>query len=144
MTRILGIDYGRSRVGVAISDELQLLAHPVETISAKTNVIGRIAEIVRDRKVDKVIVGIPRNMSGELGTAAAEVKIFVQKLRGAVDCEVSTWDERLTTAAAERALHEAGRTTRQSRGYVDQVAAQMILQGYLDHLQTAAERPENG
>ena len=140
MSRILGIDYGRARVGVSISDELHLLAHPLETISMKNNVVARIGQLARDRQVGKIVVGIPRKMSGELGPAAAEVSAFVEKLRAAVTCQVVTWDERLTTAAAQRSLHEAGKKTHQSRKYIDQVAAQMILQGYLDRSQTSAEK----
>jgi putative Holliday junction resolvase len=132
MNPILGIDFGRSRIGVAISDELRFLAHPLETIPAKKNPVERIAEIVRDRKIDVVVVGTPRNMDGTLGAAADETMKFVEKLRGAVSCKVATWDERLTTVAANRSLQEAGKKTRETRSYVDQVAAQMILQGFLD------------
>jgi putative Holliday junction resolvase len=132
MNPILGIDFGRSRIGVAISDELRFLAHPLETIPAKKNAVERIAEIVRDRKIEVVVVGTPRNMDGTLGAAADETMKFVEKLRGAVSCKVATWDERLTTVAANRSLQEAGKKTRETRGYVDQVAAQMILQGFLD------------
>ena len=132
MNPILGIDFGRSRIGVAISDELRFLAHPLETIPARNNAVERIAEIVRDRKIDVVVVGTPRNMDGTLGAAADETMKFVEKLRGAVSCKVATWDERLTTVAANRSLQEAGKKTRETRGYVDQVAAQMILQGFLD------------
>jgi putative Holliday junction resolvase len=132
MNPILGIDFGRSRIGVAISDELRFLAHPLETIPAKKNAVERIAEIVRDRKIEVVVVGTPRNMDGTLGAAADETMKFVEKLRGAVSCKVATWDERLTTVAANRSLQEAGKKTRETRSYVDQVAAQMILQGFLD------------
>ena len=132
MKPILGIDFGRTRIGVAISDELLLLAHPVETIPGNAHATHRIAEIVRERNVDHVVVGIPRQMSGEIGPAAKEALTFVEKLRTSLACEVMTWDERLTTVAANRALREAGKKTRATRGYVDQVAAQMILQGYLD------------
>ena len=142
MSRVLGIDYGRARVGVAISDELRLLAHPLETISTKTNVVQRISAIVRDRQIGKVVVGLPRNMSGEAGQAAEEVNGFVEKLRQVAKCPILTWDERLTTVAAERALREAGKNTRESRRYIDQVAAQMILQAYLDHLHAVADSPE--
>lgn len=142
MNRLLGIDYGRARVGVAISDELRLLAHPLETISTKTNVVQRIAEIARERQIEKIIVGFPRNMSGEIGQAAGEVNEFVEKLRPVVPCPIVTWDERLTTVAAERALHEAGKKVRESRSYVDQVAAQMILQAYLDRLHAIADSSE--
>ena len=138
MTPVLGIDFGRSRIGVAISDELRLLAHPLETIPAGKNAARRIAEIVRERKIDHVVVGLPRNMDGTFGAAASEAQKFVQELRALIPSEVTTWDERLTTVAAHRALREAGKTTRATRGYVDQVAAQMILQGYLDRQQEAA------
>lgn len=132
MNRILALDFGRARIGVAISDELQLLAHPLETISANKQPAARIVEIVREKKVDHVVAGVPRQMNGQLGTAASEVLDFVEKLRALLPCPVVTWDERLTTVAAHRALRDAGKKTRQTRSYVDQVAAQMILQSYLD------------
>ena len=138
MTPVLGIDFGRSRIGVAISDELRLLAHPLETIPAGKNATRRIAEIVRERKIDHVVVGLPRNMDGTFGAAASEAQKFVEELRALIPSEITTWDERLTTVAAHRALREAGKKTRATRGYVDQVAAQMILQGYLDRQQEAA------
>jgi putative Holliday junction resolvase len=141
MKRILGVDYGRVRIGLAISDELQLLAHPLETIAFGNKAVARIAEIVRDKNVECVVVGVPKLMSGVAGTAANEVMAFAEKLRGALSCEVVTWDERLTTVAAERALRDAGKKTRATRSYVDQVAAQMILQGFLDR-QRERERVE--
>jgi putative pre-16S rRNA nuclease len=140
--RLLGIDLGRARVGLAISDELGLLAHPLETLrtgSAK-ELAQRIADLVRKKQVERVVVGLPRNMDGTMGDAANEALAFAEKLRGHVPCPVVTWDERLTTVAADRALREAGRSTRTTRGVADQVAAQMILQGYLDHLQMQAEK----
>jgi len=132
MNRILALDFGRARIGAAISDELQLLAHPLETIPANEQALSRVTEIVRDKKIDHVVTGIPRRMNGQIGVAATEVLEFVEKLRAILPCPVVTWDERLTTAAAHRALRDAGKKTRQTRGYVDQVAAQMILQSYLD------------
>ena len=132
MKPILALDFGRARIGVAISDELQVLAHPLETIPANKKPAERVAEIVHEKKVDHVVAGIPRHMDGQIGAAATEVLEFVEKLRAILPCPVVTWDERLTTAAAHRALREAGKKMRQTRSYVDQVAAQMILQGYLD------------
>ena len=136
---ILALDFGRARIGAAISDELQLLAHPLETIPANQAAPSRVAEIVREKKIDHVVTGVPRQMNGQIGAAATEVLQFVEKLRAALPCPVVTWDERLTTVAAHRALRDAGKKTRQTRGYVDQVAAQMILQSYLD--QRAANPP---
>jgi putative Holliday junction resolvase len=136
----LGIDFGRARIGAAISDELQMLAHPLETIPADKHATSRVAEIVRERKVDHVVAGMPRQINGQIGAAATEVLQFVEKLRAILPCPVVTWDERLTTVAANRALRDAGKKTRQTRGYVDQVAAQMILQSYLDGREAKAER----
>lgn len=133
--RILGIDLGRARIGVAVSDELGMLAHPVETIPARADATRRVAEIVREKNAERVVIGLPRHMNGSVGVGAAEALAFAEKLRGCVTCEVVTWDERMTTMAANRALRDSGQKTRSSRGVVDQVAAQMILQGYLDSLQ---------
>ena len=142
MNPILALDLGRVRIGVAISDQLQLLAHPLETILAGEKAALRIAEIVREKNIDHVVVGIPRQMSGAIGPAATEALQFAKKLRTIIPCLVDTWDERFTTAAAHRALRDAGKKTRHTRGYVDQVAAQMILQGYLDRRQHAAHAKE--
>jgi putative Holliday junction resolvase len=138
MNPILGIDFGLARIGLAISDELRLLAHPLETIRNDKAAIVKIAEHVRNRRIDKVIVGIPRHMSGEVGESAGAAIQFVEKLRTHLSCAVETSDERLTTVAAERALRQSGRKTRDTRHVVDQVAAQMILQTYLDRQHNAA------
>ena len=142
--RILGIDLGRARIGVAVSDELGMLAHPVETIPAQGDAIGRIAEIVREKNAERVVVGLPRHMNGSVGTGAAEALAFAEKLRARLPCAVITWDERMTTMAATRALRESGQNTRNSRSVIDQVAAQMILQGYLDGLQARGLQAEEG
>ena len=139
MNPILALDLGRARIGVAISDELQLLAHPLETIPADEQATPRLTQIIREKKIDRVVVGIPRQMNGKIGIAATEALRFVEKLRTILPCPVVTWDERLTTVAAHRALRDAGKKTRDTRAYVDQVAAQMILQGYLDRQRTMNE-----
>jgi putative Holliday junction resolvase len=134
MKRVLGIDVGEARVGVAVSDELGMLAHPVETIVVRD--VGdstvRVAEIAREKDVARIVVGLPKNMDGTSGPAAQRARAFADQLRSRVPCDVLLWDERLTTVAAQRALHEAGRNAKQSRAVIDQVAAQMILQGWLD------------
>ena len=133
----MGIDYGTARIGVALSDELQMLAHPAETIAvAKTaDPAARIAALAREKNVERIVVGLPRHMNGSVGVSAQEASSFAEKIKALVECEVRTWDERLSTIAAHRALREAGKSSRQTRGYVDQVAAQMLLQGYLDSLE---------
>lgn len=142
MNPILALDFGRARIGVAISDELQLLAHPLETIPANQQPAARVAKIVREKKVDHVVIGIPKQMNGQIGTAAIGVLEFVKKLRSILPCPVATWDERLTTVAAHRALRDAGKKTRHTRAYVDQVAAQMILQSYLDSRAAGSVMPD--
>ena len=142
MNPILGLDFGRTRIGVAISDELQLLAHPLETIQTNQQPTARIAEIVREKKIDHVVAGIPKRMNGQIGPAATEVLEFVERLRAILLCRIVTWDERLTTVAAHRALRTAGKKTRHTRGYVDQVAAQMILQSYLDSRALRSATPD--
>jgi putative Holliday junction resolvase len=131
--RILGVDHGDARVGLALSDDLNFLAHPLETITVKTtSPVRRIREIVESREVGLIVVGLPRNMDGTHGPAAAKVTAFVEKLRASIRCTVVTIDERLSTVAAQRSLHEAGRKAHQQRAVIDQAAAQVILQTYLD------------
>jgi putative Holliday junction resolvase len=139
MMKILGIDLGEARVGLAISDELGALAHPLETIHLKStpNAIGRITEIAAREKITTVVVGMPRNMNGTYGPAAEKAKAFGKKLESAAGVEVKFWDERMTSIAAQRALHESGRNVKRSRAVIDQVAAQIILQAFLDSQMTA-------
>jgi putative Holliday junction resolvase len=132
--RVLGVDLGEVRVGVAISDELGFLAHPLETIPRR-DADARIAKLAKERSVAAVVVGVPRHMSGSSGESAQDALAFAEKLRSLVGCDVVTVDERLSTVAAHRALRSSGRKTRDTRGVVDQVAAQMILQTYLDQQQ---------
>ena len=134
MKRALGIDHGEARIGLAISDDLGMLAHPLETIHLKTvpDPLARIAEIVTRDQIGMIVLGLPRNMNGTYGPASEKVKEFAEKLRAKVPCEIKLWDERLTSVAAQRSLHEAGRNVKNSREVIDQVAAQLILQGWLD------------
>ena len=135
--RALGIDLGEARVGIAVSDELGMLAHPRETLRVPadrgmTVVLSRIVEIATKEKVGVIVVGLPRNMDGTDGPAAAKARAFAEQLRAACSCEVRLLDERLTTVAAQKVLHASGRNVKQGRAVIDQVAAQMILQTYLD------------
>ena len=134
MKRALGIDLGEARIGVAVSDELGMLAHPVETIVVKDTAdpLARVAQLAKEKDVSHVIIGLPKNMDGTTGAGAEKARAFADKLREQVTCIVRLWDERLTTVAAQRYLHDAGRNVKQSRAVIDQVAAQIILQGWLD------------
>jgi len=131
--RILGIDLGDARVGVAVSDELAMLAHPVETIAVRDDgVLERICELSTSYRVAEIVVGVPRNMDGSRGPAAQKALDFIETLRRKTSCRIVPWDERLSTVQAQRQLHEAGRKSRQHRAVIDQAAAQIILQSYLD------------
>ncbi len=136
----MGIDLGEARVGIAVADSLGMLAHPRETIrraaekggAADKPVLARITEIVRKDNVRLIVLGLPRNMDGTEGPAAAKARAFADGLRTATGCEVRLIDERLTTVAAQKALHASGRNVKQGRAVIDQIAAQMILQTFLD------------
>jgi putative Holliday junction resolvase len=134
MKRSLGIDHGEARIGLAISDELGMLAHPLETVHVKevADPIAHISAIVAREKIGTIVIGLPRNMDGSYGPAAEKVRAFAEKVRAASGCKLKLWDERLTSVAAQRSLHEAGRNVKNSREVIDQVAAQLILQGWLD------------
>ena len=134
MKRALGIDHGDARIGLAMSDELGMMAHPLETVAVKDtpDPIAHIAAVVAAKDIGTIVIGLPKNMDGTTGNAAEKVRLFVEKLRAKVTCPVVLWDERLTTVAAQRSLHEAGRNVKESRKVIDQVAAQLILQGWLD------------
>jgi putative holliday junction resolvase len=139
--RWLGVDYGDVRIGLAVSDELALLAHPAATVSNDDSAIGAIRRLVVERKVTGIVVGVPRNMNGTFGPSADKAKKFGEVLRKQLpEQRVVFWDERLTTAEAQRLLHGAGKNIKSSRPVLDQVAAQILLQSYLDSLRL--KRPE--
>ncbi|MFV0338515.1 MAG: Holliday junction resolvase RuvX [Chthoniobacterales bacterium] len=129
----IGIDIGDVRVGLAVSDELGMLAHPLETVDIrKKDPVGRIRELVAERRASVLVVGLPRNMDGSYGSAAEKAREFAKKLREGTECRVVLWDERLTTVAASRSLRDSGQKAKQQKPLIDQVAAQHILQGWLD------------
>jgi len=133
MKKALGIDLGDARIGVAASDDLGMLAHPLETIPAvKGDPIARILELASSRNAAAIVIGMPRNMDGSYGPAATKAKEFIEKIRARTSLQIIPWDERLTTVAAQRSLQESGRNTRNQKSVIDQVAAQIILQGWLD------------
>jgi putative holliday junction resolvase len=131
--RCLGIDFGSSRIGIAISDDLGMLAHPLETIPNDSEFLSRLQQIVLQKGVSRIVVGIPRNMDGSYGPAAEKAKLFLSQLKSEfAGVQLIAWDERLTTVEAQRLLHAAGRDVKKSRPVIDQVAAQVLLQSYLD------------
>ena len=141
-TRLLGIDHGDSRIGLAISDELGSFAHPYRTLQSGARVMDEIRGIVERERISGIVIGLPKNMDGTIGPSAAKAKSFGEQLSQVIPAtKILFWDERLTTREAQRVLHAAGKNTKQSKKMIDQVAAQLLLQNYLDSLQWA--RPSN-
>ena len=134
--RILAIDYGTKRMGIAISDELKLIAQPLEFIPAApfADFLARLKELLHEKEVDLVVVGMPRNLDGSYGQAALTVQDFTTVLKGALAVPIQTWDERLTSAQANRFLLQGGARRKERRKKVDQTAAAILLQSYLDSL----------
>ena len=141
--RWLGVDYGDVRIGLALSDELALLAHPAATLANDGSTLATIRDLVIRKKVMGIVLGVPRNMNGTFGPSADKAKKFGEELRKHLpEQRLILWDERLTTAEAQRVLHGAGKNTKSSRPVIDQVAAQILLQSYLDSLQLAGPKGE--
>ena len=134
MGRILGIDYGTRRVGVAISDPTAMLATPlsVESVRSMEEAVAVVARIARDRGVVKIVVGMPINMDGTMGAIAKESEKYVELLKVASGLPVDTTDERLSTSLVERMLVSADVSRGRRKEVRDKLAAQVILQGYLD------------
>lgn len=131
--RRLGIDVGDVRIGVASCDPAGILATPVETVAAGRRAIERIQELVLDYEVIECVVGLPIGLSGREGPAAAKVRLFAERLAHSVaPTPVRLFDERMSTMTASSQLRESGRTSKNSRSVVDQVAATVILQAALD------------
>jgi putative pre-16S rRNA nuclease len=130
---ILGIDPGERRVGVAAAELETRLAHPVEVIDrSRADAAQRIAELAADLNAELIVVGRPTSMSGKAGSAVTVQQLFVSELRKATAVEVTEWDERLTTVAAERSLRRSGASAAARKEKRDAVAAQIMLQGYVD------------
>ena len=134
--RILALDPGSVRVGVAISDELRMIARPVEFIPAEPfmALVDRVKELIRDQQVELIVVGMPRNMDGTYGEAATKAREFMAALKDVIVVPIRTWDERLTTVSAAKALRSGGTKAANQRGKIDAAAAAVLLQGYLDSL----------
>lgn len=132
--RALGLDVGERRIGVAIADELGMIASPLMMIERRQGDLVAIRDLARARDVDRLVIGLPTGMSGREGPQAATVRAFATELLAVVDSglRIEFWDERLTTAVAERALRDQGMRRNRRKGDVDAIAAAVILQGYLD------------
>jgi putative holliday junction resolvase len=134
--RILGLDVGEKRIGLAVSDPLGITAQGIEVLLRRDQASdqARLLAVAREYQVQEIVVGLPRHMDGRPGKAVPEIMELARTLGEALGVSVTPWDERLTTAEAERVLIQADVSRRRRRQVVDQLAAVLILQGYLDHL----------
>ena len=130
---ILAIDHGDARIGLAATDEFGIGTHPVETIDCrKTEIIPRILEVISERKIQAVVLGLPLRMDGSEGTSSKKVRKFAKELRTNLgDIPLTLFDERFTTVTASEKLRSTGRKAKQQKGVIDQAAALEILKDYL-------------
>lgn len=134
MKRLMGLDLGTKTIGVAVSDPLNIMAQPVETLKRKNLLqdIGHLKEIINQYDVGEIVIGLPLNMNGSPGSMSESVVSFQKKLALAVNLPVNVWDERLSTQAVQRLLIDADVSRQKRRKVVDKLAAVFILQGYMD------------
>jgi putative Holliday junction resolvase len=132
--RILALDHGTRRIGVAVSDEMKMIASPLEYVPAEPidKALARLQEIIREKQVALILIGMPRNMDGTYGAAAEKVKEFIGTLQQQIATPIKTWDERLTSVMANRVLLQGNVRREKRKQAVDKMAAAILLQGYLD------------
>ena len=145
--RIMGLDFGSKTVGVAVSDSLLITAQGVEIIRRKEEnklrrTLARIEELILEYQVEEIVLGYPKNMNATEGERARLTEEFRDKLERRTGVPVAMWDERLTTVAADKAMIEMGIRRENRKEYVDMIAAQLILQGYLDCIKMDPEKQE--
>ena len=130
----MALDVGGRRIGVALSDTTRVLASPLTTLRAEPHdrVLSEIATLVQRHEVVEVVVGLPLTLSGEVGPQAHLIQLFVERLKGVLTAPIHMFDERLTTVAAERMMLDLGMKPEQRKARIDEVAASIILQDFLD------------
>ncbi|MFA3915987.1 Holliday junction resolvase RuvX [Ruegeria hyattellae] len=135
-TALIGLDLGDKTIGVAVSDRMGTVATPLETVRRKKFTLdaGRLLEIIADRDIGGIVLGLPRNMDGSEGPRCQSTRAFARNLTRLTELPIGFWDERLSTVAAEKALLEADTTRKRRAEVIDHVAASYILQGALDRL----------
>jgi putative Holliday junction resolvase len=132
--RILALDHGTKRIGVAMSDETKTIAQPLEYLPAEpfADFLARLKRLIQEKEIEMILVGLPRNLDGSYGPAALKVQTFVSVLQGAIAVPIKTWDERLTSLQANRTLIQGNVRRKKRKEKVDKVAAAILLQSYLD------------
>ena len=143
--RILGIDYGSRRIGLAVSDPLGITAQGVQTLFRKNiaSDMKEIRDLIDEKGVVEVVVGLPKNMNNTLGEKAKEVLKFIESLKTHISIPIKMFDERLSTVIGTRALNEANLSGKKRKKKIDMVAAQIILQGYLDMEKSIGQNDES-
>lgn len=132
--RVMGIDYGTARIGLAVSDPQRIIAQPLRTLANDGAVWEQLKTIVKEQQVRTVVIGMPLNLKGHKGKKAQEVEQFVEQVKAETGCEVVVWDERFTSLIAQQTLLAMGtrKSQRRDKGRVDAMAAAVILQSFLD------------
>lgn len=130
--RALGVDPGSVRIGLALSDDLGFMAHPLQTLKTGKESIAQIAALAAEKNSQVIVIGLPRNMNGSYGPAAQKSRELAATITPMTKARVILWDERLTTAMVTKQLQLAGRNTREQKAVIDQAAAVQILQDWLD------------
>lgn len=132
--RILALDYGTRRIGVAVSDETKTIAQPLEYIPAEpfADFLARLKKILAEKEIDLILIGLPRNMDGSYGPAAQKVQAFSEELKKEISVPIKMWDERLTSSMANRILIQGNVRRDKRKEKVDKMAAAILLQSYLD------------
>jgi putative Holliday junction resolvase len=140
LSRILAIDFGERRIGLALSDALGITAQGFPTLDTKKtkDIFTHLENIIKEKNVTKVVVGMPKNMNGTIGPKGMEVKEFIQELIKKTNIDVIPWDERLTSVQSLKAMREMG-TKQKHKEIADRISATLILQSYLDSLQRRNE-----
>jgi len=135
--KILGIDYGEKRIGLAMSDASNMVASSLKVVkrNATRSWLGEIKTIVDENKVEKIVIGLPKNMNGSIGEKGKEVLAFMKVLGKVVKVPIVTWDERLTTVSAEKVLLQADLSRKKRKDILDKLSACIILQNYLDSIE---------
>jgi putative Holliday junction resolvase len=139
--RVLGLDYGSRRIGVAISDPLRRIARALTVVQNSPRSLGEICRLAEQYDVDTIVIGLPLNLKGEAGMKAAEVEEFVDALRRVISCTIVTVDERFTSSMAAATLRTMGtkKSSRREKGTIDAMAAALIAQSFLDREQAGSK-----
>ncbi len=134
MGRILSIDYGEKRIGLALSDISQFLASPYKTLENKglKHVLSELRQIIQEKEVEEIVIGIPKTLKGTHSVKTKEVEEWIQKIQSKLNIPVSTMDERLTTVQAHQIIHAKGQKVGKKRKEIDQYSAAILLQAFLD------------